>query len=249
MGGQKALWEKALPYLKFFFFAPDGKTVVFERDGVGLAGFQRRSTADGTKVDGAGWDGKAVPESSGYWPVAASPDGRLVALFNGQRRVVFYDTVKKAIVRELDNPLRAPDEGIVGFWAVPTNFAFTPDGTGFVWRSPTIQRWHVATGKATWPATWDQGHTEAVTRLLFTPNGALVSAAADRCYYVWDPASGRPRHRMPKGHGDLAAVSPDGRTLLTGSTSSRAPGANPNPLADAASITWALSNVWLRRGR
>jgi WD40 repeat protein len=124
----------------------------------------------------------------------------------------------------MDDPRRVPGEGHVGFWAVPTNFAFTPDGTGFVWRAPTVQRWDVATGKATWPATWDQGHTEAVTRLLFGSRGTtLISAAGDSTYYVWDLKSGRPRHRLPKGYGDLAALSPDGGTLFTGGTEFREP--------------------------
>ncbi|OWK42935.1 sigma-70 family RNA polymerase sigma factor [Fimbriiglobus ruber] len=215
VGGRKTLWEKSRPYIKFFFFAPDGKTVVTEREGVNLSGFQRWSAADGARVDGPEWDGKGVKDTYGYAPVAESADGKLVALVHGQKQIVFFDTVKKAIVRELNDPRRAPGEAAVGYWAVPTNFAFTPDGTGFLWRSPTLQRWDIATGKATWPATWDQGHTEAVIRLLFAPDGtALVSMADDDRCYVWDLASGRPRHRLPKRYGNLAAISADSRTLF-----------------------------------
>ncbi|WP_390888657.1 WD40 repeat domain-containing protein [Frigoriglobus tundricola] len=89
-----------------------------------------------------------------------------------------------------------------------------------MWRAPTVQRWDVASGKATWPVTWDQGHTEAVTRLSFVPHGTLISSANDSTNYVWDLASGRPKYRLPKGYGDLTTLTPDGRTLFTGATSS-----------------------------
>jgi hypothetical protein len=95
VGGKKILWEQSRPYLKFFVFAPDGKTVVLEPDGVRRPGFERCSADDGTPVDGAGWDGKGTRERLSSWPVAVSPNGQLVALFQGQRRVVFYDTTKK----------------------------------------------------------------------------------------------------------------------------------------------------------
>jgi RNA polymerase sigma factor (sigma-70 family) len=217
----KALWEQPLKYLKLFFFHPDGKHVVISPRGTG---FELWSTVDGRPVPGAGWDGKGPGGASDYWPVAASADGKVVACFQGQRRMALYDVARKAVVRDLDDPRRAPNERPVGFWAVPTNFAFTPDGTGFVWRSPTVQRWDVATGKPVWSATWDQGHTEAVTTLLFTPDGsALVSGARDFTFYVWDPGTGRPRHRLPKGPGDLAAFTPDGRTLVATSGDRVAP--------------------------
>jgi RNA polymerase sigma factor (sigma-70 family) len=210
---RKALWEQPLRYLKFFFFHPDNKHVVISPQG---AGFETWDAATGTAVPDAGWDAKGTKEAHSYWPIAASPDGKLVALFHGQRQVVLFDVAKKAIVRTLNDPLRAPNEPTVGIWAVPNNFAFTPDGTGFVWRSPTVQRWDVATGKPTWPATWDQGHTEAVTRLMYTPDGStLVSAASDGTFQVWDMASGHPRHRLPKPLGELSALTPNGRSLVT----------------------------------
>ncbi|MDY3555676.1 sigma factor-like helix-turn-helix DNA-binding protein [Gemmata sp. JC717] len=221
LGSHKVLWEKKLPTLTFFFFAPDGKNVVAAPDG---SGFEFWSAADGAKAAEQAWNGKAVQDRYSHWPVAISASGRLVALFHGQRRVVLYDTVKRAVVRELNDPRRVPHDATVGFWKVPTTFAFTPDETGFVWRAPTVQRWDVATGKATWPVTWDQGHTEAVTRLLFAPGGeALVSAATDDTHYVWAPASGRVRQRMLKGYGDLMAFAPNGRTLITSNDDGLAP--------------------------
>ena len=215
---RKELWNKPLRYLEFFLFAPDSKRVILQDNGISVAGFEVYSVADGAPVKGAGWDGTGGRTRYHYAPVAASADGRHIALLYGPRRVALFDVAKKAIVRELDDPLRAPDEEPMGFWAVPTNFAFTPDGTGFVWRAPTVQRWDVATGKPTWQATWERGHTEAVTRLLFTPGGnAVVSVAADSTCYVWDLRTSRPKHRLPIGLGALTAVTPDGRTLITGS--------------------------------
>jgi RNA polymerase sigma factor (sigma-70 family) len=208
----KALWEQSLRHLKYFFFHPDNKHVVIAP---GRGVFEVWDAATGEPVAGSRWDGKGTKGALEYWPVAASPDGKLVALLHGDRQIALFDVPRREIVRRLDNPLRTPDEGVIGLWAPPANFAFTPDGTGFVWRAPTVQRWDVATGKPTWPATWDQGHTEAIARLMYTPDGsALVSAARDGAFYVWDPATGRPRHRLPKGWSDLAAVTSDGRTLV-----------------------------------
>ncbi|AWM36288.1 ECF RNA polymerase sigma factor SigE [Gemmata obscuriglobus] len=230
---RKTLWQKKLTNIRFFFFAPDGKNVVIAPNG---SGFEFWSAADGSNVAGKAWDGTGVRDPYNHGPVAVSASGRLVALSHGLRRVVLYDTVKRAVVRELNAPRLTPDEAVLMFWKVPTTFAFTPDETGFVWRAPTVQRWDVATGKAMWPVTWDQGHTEAVTRLLFAPGGAaLVSAAADDYHYVWDLASGRAQQRMLKDFGDLMAFTPDGRTLIT----SNDVGRDPLKVWDLASGTGA----------
>ncbi|AWM38390.1 ECF RNA polymerase sigma factor SigE [Gemmata obscuriglobus] len=215
LSARKVLWDKSLPHLKFFLFTPDGKRVIVQNDTIN-AGFEVWSTTDGKPVKGARWGGTGDSDQDQHGPVAASADGRLIDLVNRHRQVVLLDTVKKVIVRKLDDPLRVPDKDAFTGEAVPTNFAFTPDGTGFVCGTPTVQRWDVATGKSTWPATWDRGHTEAVTRLRFTPDGnAVVSAAADAMCYVWNLRTGRPQHRLPIGSSSLTAVTPNGRTLIT----------------------------------
>src|SRR5208283_2467351 len=68
------------------------------------------------------------------------------------------------------------------------------------------------------------GHTSAVRKVLFTPDGKeLISVSDDKTIRFWDVASGEPIRvlRPPIGpgrEGELfaAASSPDGRTLAVG---------------------------------
>jgi RNA polymerase sigma factor (sigma-70 family) len=217
----KQLWERNLPYLKFFFFHPDGAHVVVAPAG---SGYEIWKVADGKSIPERAWPGKDHRKAWSYWPVGMSPDGKLLAFFQGQRRVVLWDVQRKAMVATLDDPLRAKDEPIVGFWAVPCSFAFTPDGTGFVWRSSTVQRWQIKTGKPAWPATWDKGHTEAIVNLRFTSDGkSLVSAAHDSAVYVWGLDDAAPKLRLGKGLGGLFAITPDSKTLVIGTGQRRPP--------------------------
>src|SRR5262249_33507017 len=97
----------------------------------------------------------------------------------------------------------------------PSNFGFTPDGTGFVHRTDVLRRYNLADGKPVYDGSESPGHTDAVTRLAFTPDGRhLVSSSlTDHTVRVWDVATRRIRHTLPKGPGDVA-LSPDGLHLL-----------------------------------
>jgi RNA polymerase sigma factor (sigma-70 family) len=216
----RLLWERNLRHLKFFFFHPDGRHVVVSPQGIG---YEVWTVAEGKNLPEKEWKANGKSYADSLWPVGMSPNGKFVAFFQGERRVVLGDVERKTLAVTLDDPQRIPDEPVVGFWDVPTNFAFTPDGTGFVWRSSTVQRWATATGKPSWPATWDQGHTERIDNLRFTPDGtSLVSAGQDRAVHVWDLETHRPRLRLPKQLGALFAVTPDSKTVFI-STGGRQP--------------------------
>ncbi|MBI2300940.1 MAG: caspase family protein [Armatimonadetes bacterium] len=68
------------------------------------------------------------------------------------------------------------------------------------------------------------GHTAAVGKILFTPNGReLISVGADKVVRVWDVATGETLRTLrgqvgpgPEGKLYAAALSPDGRTLAVG---------------------------------
>jgi hypothetical protein len=98
---------------------------------------------------------------------------------------------------------------------MPANFGFTPDGKGLVRRAGTLGRWSVTDGKPGFADTAAWGHTEEITRLIFAPSGRLlVSAAPDHTVRVWDVATSRTLHTLPKGRSDPLAFMPDGRYLL-----------------------------------
>jgi WD40 repeat protein len=94
--------------------------------------------------------------------------------------------------------------------------AFTPDGTGLICRTDVLQRWDLATGKPVFPATERWGHTDGVTRLLFSADGRFLASASrgDESAYVWELGSGRALHAIQTG-GEHLALTPDGRHVLT----------------------------------
>jgi WD40 repeat protein len=165
-------------------------------------------------VAGPGWtalvlnarDGHVVRTLRARGPVravAASPDGKLLAVAGG-RVVRLVRPRGKAV--EIVDPTRmtavaiAPDRR----WVVTGDVR----GRGRIWS---------ASGR---PLVSLNGHTGEITDVAVSADGRYVAtASADRTARVWDAVTGAPLHRL-EGHRDRVTsvvFSPEGRYVLTAS--------------------------------
>jgi WD40 repeat protein len=155
---------------------------------------------------------KLLHTPSGHAPagcVAFSPDGKLLACGEDDGGITLRDPATGKAVRRWQ-----------AHAVTVTSVAFSPDGkalvSGAIWASGPRQ-WDVATGKELHAA--GGGHHGPVTHLAFSPDGhTLLSAGSDKTLFRWDLAIGRPVHEFHWSTEGLDAltVSPDGRTLATG---------------------------------
>jgi RNA polymerase sigma factor (sigma-70 family) len=200
----KFLWESPKEqWWPALFFRPGSRTLVTHSDGLTL---WDADTGKATQV-------KKAPKDARY-PFSASPDGRLLAFETGFDEMLLWEPDSHEPATRL--PATGPrGSGHVVPHRMP-DFAFMPDGKSVIRRAGALVRWNVADGKAAFVDTSTWGHTEAVTRLVFSPDGRhLASGADDRTARIWDVATARSLHWLPKGVSHHLAFMPDGRHLLT----------------------------------
>jgi len=206
----KLLWQSATKnHTPFLFFGPDGRTVVSSSK-IGISGIHIRDAATGKLLEG-----KRPPPQEAVYPLGFSPDGRFLAFQTGQEEVVLWEPEKENVSFRLPRPPYRRN-AVIQFHPnrVPTNFAFTPDGKGFIRRAGALQRWDLASGKPLYSDTESWGHTEEITRLLFSPDRRLlISSSKDQMVRLWDLHTAHTVHAFPKGSSHLA-LTPDGRRLL-----------------------------------
>jgi WD40 repeat protein len=168
-------------------FSPDGKALAV---GSGPAlGFADLRT------------GREKPSPAGHtqplWALAFAPDGKTLATAGLDRSVRFWDaaTGKETTGRR-------------GKVMYASGLAFTPDGRRVVagaglsehrWSNYLICVWDADTGREQ-PQLY-KGHSEAVHRVLFAPDGKeCFTASAAGSVGVWDPATaGRARRGLAVG--------------------------------------------------
>lgn len=144
----------------------------------------------------------------GLTALAFSPDGRLLATAQHEKRVKVWDVAT-----------RKPVATLTAFKGVLAAVAFSPDGTTLAVADGLQEVRLFAVGSWKDLATLT-GHRDVLKSLAFSPDGrVLASGDAGGGVALWDVAGRQNLHTLGGYPGAVTflAFSPDGRTLYTGS--------------------------------
>jgi len=145
------------------------------------------------------------PISGGGISIAASPDGKLLALGISDHKTQLLDAENGSVVDNLKSNY--------GGWAV----SFSPDSQFiFSGASQGILKWETATGF--WQPT-SGGQDKTVKSLAFSHDGKTIAGAGDGFIYFWDAASGELLRQVDNvrfGVVNSIDFSPDDTLLVSG---------------------------------
>jgi WD40 repeat protein len=138
---------------------------------------------------------------SPYRHFAVSPDGKTLAAMT-QWEVHLWDLATGKLRREMPQ------------WTDGhCRLAFAPDNkTVAVGGYRRVFLWDTETGQEHPP-----GHLSTVWSVAYAPDGKLLSTGQDGMLRLWDRAASRQLRKTP-GVSNLIAISPDGKTVATGTT-------------------------------
>jgi RNA polymerase sigma factor (sigma-70 family) len=189
------------PFVTGLAISPDGKSLI-------LADEEMLSMADvatGKVLWKALWIIKISKDIRGG-RIAFSPDGKLLASEDNERRVAVFDASTGKVVHSLESE-KGTGQGV----------AFSPDGkliaTG---EDKAVNLWDVTTGKRVRSV---QGRNGKVACVTFSPDGKmLVAGSADGVLRLHDVNGGSVVVTIHAHKAGISSVafSPDGKTLATG---------------------------------
>jgi WD40 repeat protein len=204
-------------------------SVCFSPDG-------RRALSGGADTIVRLWDlesGVTIREFRGHpelvSSVAFSPDGRLAYSTSGGYPGEGLQDGRDCAIRVWDVETGREVRKLQGHRGLPGNLAVSPDGRRVLsgGHDMTVILWDAVTGAE---IRRFRGHTGDVGCVAFLPDGLrAVSISIDRTIRLWDVENGQEIHCMREqsvadgvdGWPTWLAVSPDGRRLLSSSTSRR----------------------------
>jgi RNA polymerase sigma factor (sigma-70 family) len=204
--GGKLLWQLPTMDQAELLFSPNGETVVSasEREGVGIRRWDART---GKPIETKNQPPKDAVQLIGFV-------GTRLAFETALEEAILWDPDSAEVTLRLPPPHSSPG-GRKPFLRGNYTYAFTPDGKGLVRRAGTVQRWDLITGKPAYADTEDWGHTEAILRVLFSPDGKLLaSSSVDQTVRVWNVATAGSLRVIPKDRTHHVAFSLDGRYLF-----------------------------------
>jgi WD40 repeat protein len=203
----RLLWEGTNGYSSIFFFSPDSRHLI---------------KYDGERVDAATGQDAPWPHKQPDWKqrdvaLGMTPTGTHLVFRTHSSGLLFWDVATGTIAQQIRHPAERPDGPITTIQDLPHNFAFMPDGSGVAWRPGPVERWNVQTGKPVFAQTRADGHTEAVSRVLFSPDGRTLASLAgfnEGRVCVWDVTTSRPLQEFPTSISSHLAYGNNGHVFV-----------------------------------